>query len=97
MIQRTETFNIELTPRELEQELWCMDSLEQAELLLAMVQRYNKQTSDVLYQLDAVTRDFCNKLNDDERRDAIMLFGEIVDYLKEADKEYREWESRGKE
>lgn len=82
MIQRKETINISLTPREIESEIWNMDSEEQADLILAMAQRYKNNTYSALMQMVSVEDDFKKMLNDDEKRDAIRLFETILEYLK---------------
>ena len=83
MIQRTETVNIKPTSREIEQEIWNMDSTEQVDLLLAMSQRYKKETGNVLFQVYVVSEDLKEILDAEERRDVIRLFEQIVVYLKE--------------
>lgn len=82
MIQRKETINISLTPREIESEIWNMDSEEQADLILAMAQRYKNNTGLVIMQIANVEDDFEKLLNNDEKEDAIRLFETILEYLK---------------
>lgn len=69
MIQRTETISIKPTSREIEQEIWNMDSTEQVGLLLAMSQRYKRETRNVLFQAYAVSEDLYIMLSTEERRD----------------------------
>ena len=73
---------MKLTPRELEEELWEMNSLEQSDFLLAMVQRFNNQTANVLEQIYCIGIDSNHDLNDDEKRDTIRFFEEILNYLE---------------
>ena len=82
MITRTTTIDVRLTPREVESEIWEMYSPQQADLILAMTQRYKNQTGDVLYQLKSISDEVLDLLSKEERSDAIHLFEEIVDYLK---------------
>lgn len=82
MIQRTETISIKPTSREIEQEIWNMDSTEQVDLLLAMSQRYKRETGNVLFQAYAVSEDFYVMLSTEERRDVIRLLEQIVEYFK---------------
>ena len=81
---REVTVNMKPTPRELEEELWEMNSLEQSDFLLAMVQRFNGQTADVLQQIYCIGMDSNNDLNDDEKKETIGFIEIILEYLKGA-------------
>lgn len=81
---REVTVNVKPTPREFEEELWEMNSMEQSDFLLAMVQRYNGQTTDVLEQIYCIGMDSNNALNDDEKKETIRFIESILEYLKGA-------------
>ena len=81
---RKVTVSVKPTPRELEEELWEMNSLEQADFLLAMVQRFNGQTAEVLEQIYCMGMDSDNALNDDEKKETIGFIEIILEYLKGA-------------
>ncbi len=52
MIRRTFNETIYLNPREIESELWEMDTIEQLDFLLAMIQRFNNENGNVCMQLE---------------------------------------------
>ena len=72
-----------INPRELEEELWEMDSVEQTDLLLAMSQRYKREPHKVLMQMQSIHDEFVAGLYDEERSDVVRLFETILEYLKE--------------
>lgn len=81
MIRRTFNEPIHLNPREIESELWDMDTVEQLDFLLAMVQRFDKDFADVCMQLEylkdeknrILTRYECIKLKN--------MFDKFSEYL----------------
>lgn len=79
---RTETFEITLTSREIENEIWGLDSVQQVDLILAMAQRYKNDQHHVLMQLTNIADDFKEMLTDEERRYALRLLEDIITYLK---------------
>lgn len=87
MIQRRIPVNISPTPREIEQEIWQMDSVEQTDLLLAMSQRFSNECASVQSQIYAVSIDVKKELNADERRNVIHLLECILEYVKEDNNE----------
>lgn len=81
-MKRNIEVDLHITPRELEEELWGMDSVEQTDLLLAMSQRYKRDSYKVLMQMQNIHDEFVAGLNDEERRDVVWLFEQILEYLK---------------
>ncbi len=79
---RTETFEITPTSREIENEIWGFDSVQQVDLILAMAQRYKNDQYHVLMQLTNIADDFKEKLTDEERKYALRLFEDVIAYLK---------------
>ena len=96
MVNRTVNVSITLNPREIEAEIWKMNSVEQADLILAMTQRFYERKNTGIARLNSL-KDGFGQLNGDERRDAIMFFKGIVDTLKEADREYTKLEQTEEE
>ncbi len=95
---RTETFEITLTSREIENEIWGLDSIQQVDLILAMAQRYKNDQYHVLMQLTNIADDFKEKLTDEERRYALRLFEDIITYLKgESESVLTEYKMKEKE
>ena len=86
MVNRNVNISITLNPREIEAEIWKMSSVEQADLILAMTQRFHERKNTVSARLNNLMDGF-GQLNGDERREAITFFQGIVDTLKEADRE----------
>lgn len=81
-MKRNIEVDFHIMPRELEEELWGMDSVEQTDLLLAMSQRYRRESYKVLMQLQNIHDEFVEGLNDEERRDVVRLFEVILEYLR---------------
>lgn len=81
-MKRNIEVDLHITPRELEEELWGMDSVEQTDLLLAMSQRYKRDSYKVLMQLQNIHDEFVTGLYEEERSDVIRLFEQILEYLK---------------
>lgn len=84
-MKRSVDVDFHITPRELEEELWNMDSVEQTDLLLAMSQRFRNESYKVLMQMQNVHDEFVAGLNDEERRDVVRFFEQILEYLKECE------------
>lgn len=81
-MKRNIDVDLHITPRELEEELWGMDSVEQTDLLLAMSQRYKRDSYKVLMQLQNIHDEFVTGLYEEERNDVVRLFETILEYLK---------------
>ena len=85
MITRTTTLDIKPTSREIANEIWNMNCDEQADLILALSQIYDKKTSDVLMQISYINDAFNEELTWEEKTKIIYLFESIVEYFKESD------------
>lgn len=81
-MKRNIEVDFHIMPRELEEELWGMGSVEQTDLLLAMSQRYKRESYKVLMQLQNIHDEFVEGLNDEERSDVVRLFETILEYLR---------------
>ena len=77
--------NISLTPREIEQEIWALDAIQQADLILAIAQRYKNESGKVCFQLESVKDEVQELLTKDERRCARVAFQQILEYLQGAE------------
>ena len=84
MIHRTVNVSVTLSSRELEGELWKMGNIEQADVVLAMVQRVNDRALSVYDRVEKFADGF-KELSREERRDAIMLFKHILEVMQNAD------------
>lgn len=82
MITRELSITMNPTPREIEEEIWGFDSIEQSDLILAMAQRFKNERYKVLMQLEYLTDDLKSELTKEEYNNAIDLFKTIVDYLE---------------
>lgn len=80
MIQREVLVHVALTPREIECEIWNMDSTGQVDLLLAMSQRYKNECGNVCMQLQAVSDDL-RALNDEKKTSVRQLIHQLLDYF----------------
>lgn len=85
LVKREATVNVKLTPREIENEIWEMDSTEQVDLILAMAQRYKRDCGNICMQLQYIEDDFHELLTKEEQKVAIRVFESILDYLKGGD------------
>ena len=83
MITRTQTIEIKPDSREIESEIWDMDSVEQSDLILALSQRYKNEYVPFLRQLSYVRDELDSDLNDEEMAKVIDMFETILEYLKE--------------
>jgi hypothetical protein len=81
-MKRNIEVDFHITSRELEEELWHMDSVEQTDLLLAMSQRYRRESYNVLMQMQNIHDEFVEGLNDEERHDVVRFFEQILEYLR---------------
>ena len=81
MIRRTFNESIHLNPREIESELWNMDTIEQVDFLLAMVQRFDKEFVNVCMQLEYLKDEKNKALTDLERRHLRDRLETILEYL----------------
>lgn len=87
MIIRETKVSVTPTPREIEYEIWSMNTVMQIDLILAMVQRYRNQIGDVCMQLEYLSEDLPKLLSAEEKRAAVQLFENILKYLKGDDNE----------
>lgn len=81
MIERHFTEKIKLTPREVESELWEMDTIEQVDFLLAMIQRFDKEFGNVCMQLEYLKDEKDRVLTDLEKRYLKDRLETILEYL----------------
>ena len=82
MIERTFAEKIEISPRELESELWEMDSVQQTDFLLALSQRYSNEFAQVVMQYEYLKDSMASELSDAERVKIIDMLKTLVDYLE---------------
>lgn len=88
LVDRTITVKITLTPREIAEEIWNFNPVEQADLILALTQKfYDKENHGLkrLYDL----KEGLKELNEDKRRDAIMFLKGVRETLKDTDRELK--------
>lgn len=83
MIQRTEVVNVELTPREIESEIWNMDSERQADLLFEISQRYKSDAYHFLMQLLYIKDDIDSLFDDKGKESVIKTLEIILEYIKD--------------
>ena len=81
MIRRTFNESIHLNPREIESELWEMDTIEQVYFLLAMIQRFDKEFGNVCMQLENLKDEKNKVLTDLEKRYLKDRLETILEYL----------------
>ena len=81
MIRRTFNESIHLNPREIESELWEMDTIEQIDFLLAMIQRFDKEFGNVCMQLENLKDEKNKVLTDLEKRYLKDRLETILEYL----------------
>lgn len=77
--------NISPTPREIEKEIWNLDATQQADLILAIAQRYKNESGKVCFQLESVKDEVQELLTTEERRWARVAFSQILAYLQGAE------------
>lgn len=82
-VQRNFTENIEITPRELENELWNMDATEQTDFLLALSQRFNNDQYNVTMQYEYLKDEAHSELTKEERTNVVNMLKTLVEYLEE--------------
>lgn len=88
VIKKTITAKITLTPREAAEEIWNFSPIEQADLILALTQKFYDKESHGLKRLHDL-KEGLKELNEDERRDAIMFLKGVLETLKDADQELK--------
>jgi hypothetical protein len=88
VIERTVTAKITLTPREIAEENWNFNPVEQADLILALTQKFYDKETHGLKRLHDL-KEGLKELNEDERCDAIMFLKGVVETLKDADQELK--------
>ena len=99
-MKRNMSIDIALTPREIEEEVWNMDSENQIELLKYFVWRYESTKHyPVLMQMQNIHDDLKVFCDDDERRNIINLVSTFLDYISDdgVKKESADYEGNGKE
>ena len=82
MIHRTVQVSVTPSPREIEECIWTMNSVEQTDLVLAMTQRLNDRWFFTLDRIDKLKNNFVASLNDEERKHAAVLFKAIASALE---------------
>ena len=82
MIERTFAEKIEISPRELESELWEMDSVQQTDFLLALSQRYSNEFAKVVMQYEYLKDSVASELSLEERATIIYMLKTLIDYLE---------------
>ncbi len=75
--------SVELTPSDIDDAIWGMDSIEQAFLMRYIAQRYNVRPAKMLMQLRSAVDDFNEKATEKEKHSAIHFFEEVVSCLKD--------------
>lgn len=83
MIIRTITADVKPTSREIANEIWDMEDTEQADLILALSQIYDNNTTNFLMQFLNVNEVFNQELAIQEKTKIIHMFESILEYLKE--------------
>lgn len=81
MIERNFAEKIRLTPREVESELWKMNTIEQVDFLLAMIQRFDREFGNVCMQLEYLKDEKDKVLTDLEKRYLKDRLETILEYL----------------
>ena len=81
MIERHFTEKIKPTPREVESELWEMNTIEQVDFLLAMIQRFDRKFGNVCMQLEYLKDEKDRVLTDLEKRYLKDRLEIILEYL----------------
>jgi len=82
-MKRNISVDIALTPREIEEEVWNMDSENQISLLNYFVWRYESTKHyPVLMQMQNIHDDLKVFCDEDERENIIRLVSEFLDFLK---------------
>lgn len=81
MIERYFSEKIKLKPREVESELWQMDTIEQVDFLLAMIQRFDREYGNVCMQLEYLKDEKDKVLTDLEKKYLKARLKTILEYL----------------
>ncbi len=92
-MKRKVDVEIKPTPREVADEIWKFDAIEQADLILAMAQKYKNETGKFCLQLEYVKDEMAEKLISEEILDALCFFTQVTEYIKDA-KEKKDEERR---
>lgn len=82
-IERNFTEKIEIAPRELESELWNMNATEQADFLLALLQRFNNEQHNVTMQYEYLKDEVHSNLTKGEQAHVVDMLKTLVEYLEE--------------
>jgi len=78
--------NITPTPRELEKAIWDLDATQQADLILAIAQRYKKENGLVCLQLANMEDEMKVLLTTEEKWQARHVFELILKHIQSAEK-----------
>ncbi len=80
--------NIDPTPSLIEKELWYKyDAVAQARFLKCVVNRYQIETANVLYQIKAIADELHKNYTKETSESLIDLLQEMIDYIREAKEE----------
>lgn len=83
-MKRNMSIDIALTPREIEEEVWNMDSENQIELLKYFVWRYESTKHyPVMMQMQNIYDSMKVFCDEDERRSIINLISEFLDFISD--------------
>lgn len=83
-MKRNISIDMALTPREIEEEVWNMDSENQIELLKYFVWRYESTKHyPVMMQMQFIHDDLKELCDEDERRNIISLVSTFLDYISD--------------
>ena len=84
MIQRETVVNVQLSAKEVEGEIWDMDSTEQAQLLLYMARRLASHNhSNVVFQMQAISDDIKDMFDDTDKAKVKALISKMNEYFGE--------------
>ncbi len=83
-MERTVNVEVKPTPREIADEIWKFDAIEQADLILALAQKYKNETGKFCLQLEYVKDELAERLTSEEILDALCFFTQVTEYVKEA-------------
>ena len=83
-MKRTVNVEVKPTPREIVDEIWKFDATEQADLILAMAQKYKNETGKFCLQLEYVKDELEEKLTSEEILDSLCFFTQVAEYIKDA-------------
>lgn len=82
MIHRNFSENIKIAPKELERELWNMNTTEQTDFLLAMSQRYRSRFDDSIIRYKFLKREMYSCLTKEERDNIMNMLKMLITHLR---------------